>query len=171
MLNNYSTVKITNVITNRLLTINIAHELQMNTRTHVLKANMKTSALNTFYHFIHTKIHISTRARICLTRAVYIFIMNKWSISFMFYRLACVINIIWNAQYFNILRIITTCFPVNVFKVSANWKYCLINVDNVIQSERHYCQMQVLMDLQVWPLRSWSNKCTQNEIQSLYLHS
>jgi len=23
------------------------------------------------------------------------------------------------------------------------------------------------MDLPVWPLRSWSNKCTQNEIQSL----
>jgi len=35
----------------------------------------------------------------------------------------------------------------------------------------HLLDHERMGNLPVWPLRSWSNKCTQNEIQSIYLNS
>ena len=39
------------------------------------------------------------------------------------------------------------------------------------QDMTFYFEARFMGNLPVWPLRSWSHKCTQNEIQSLYLHS
>jgi len=52
-----------------------------------------------------------------------------------------------------------------------NYVYCFLNWLNFILGAFIGSWLARFMDLPVWQLRSWSNKCTQNEIQSLYLHS